>query len=197
MLLSLPLSRVFFVSLGLIIGLASIGCTVYEIIGDEKSLLATCDPSEDMGNLAMNDIVDLSDLSFTLDEDMETVYVSGDVKVLLDIPHNAPIKMEVEVFRLERGTWMPTIITIKRNNLCESLKDPREFWHVYLMQISKGQIKCPPDQGDIYTLNNLTNHLIIKNLPRWDIEGDLKAIVHFSIDKHKSCTAVYSKVYVK
>ncbi|XP_068141472.1 uncharacterized protein [Drosophila tropicalis] len=195
MLLPLSLSRVFSVSLGLILGLASIVCTKYEIIGDEKSLLATCDPSEDMGNLAMKDIVDLSDLSFTLAEDMETVYVSGDIKVLLHIP-NAPIKMEVDVFRLERGRWMPTIISIKRDSLCESLRDPREFWHFYLMQISKGHLKCPPDQGDIYTLNNLTNHIVVKNLPRWDIEGDLKALVHFSIDQHKTCVAVYSKVYV-
>ncbi|KAH8366487.1 hypothetical protein KR084_011105, partial [Drosophila pseudotakahashii] len=170
--------------------------TNYEVIGDEKTMDIVCDAQEDKGNVPLRQILDISGLTFEVADDLETLYYNGDIKVLMDVP-SGPIGMQVDVFRWERNEWMPTPLCLKRDSLCKSLTNPRELWYPIFRKIPKNEMICPPKKGHIYTLNNVSNHEFVRNMPRMDIAGDLKAVVHLSSGDLKTCAVFFFKVYVK
>ncbi|XP_017055899.1 uncharacterized protein LOC108097874 [Drosophila ficusphila] len=166
----------------------------YEIIVDEKTLKVQCDPQDDKGNIPFNQIFDVSNLTFDMADDLETLYFNGDVRVLIDLP-KGPITMQADLFRWERGQWLQTPLAQKRNDLCKALNNPLEVWRPFVIKVPKSQRKCPPNKGHIYTLSNTTNHGFVPHMPRVDIAGDLKAVIHLSTGNIKTCTTVYLTVY--
>ncbi|KAH8256707.1 hypothetical protein KR038_004686, partial [Drosophila bunnanda] len=168
--------------------------TNFEIIGDEKTMDIFCNGEEDLGDISIREFVDVSGLTFDVADDLETLFYNGDIKILMDVPQG-PITMEIDVFRWERSQWLPTPLSIKRNNFCQALLNPYELWHPVVRKIRKDQLTCPPKKGHIYTLTNVSNHLFVKNMPHVDITGDLKAVVHLSVGGHKTCGVVFFKVY--
>ncbi|KAH8373245.1 hypothetical protein KR009_008459, partial [Drosophila setifemur] len=170
--------------------------TNYEVIGDERTMNLVCDDHDNQGNLPLRQMLDISDLHFDIAEDMETLYYSGNIKVLTDVPRG-PITMDLDLFRWERSQWLPLSVSMKRNNFCLALKDPREIWFPIVNNIPKNQRQCPPKKGHIFTLTNFTNHIFVNNMPNVDIVGDLKAVVHIGAGGQKTCAVVYFKVYAK
>ncbi|KAM8720597.1 hypothetical protein ACLKA7_006609 [Drosophila subpalustris] len=165
--------------------------TDYDIVVDEKMWMSACNSEDDEGNTPISDVMDVSDLSFVLDDDYETLYISGDITVKLERPVT-PIKIEVNVKHWERSQWVPTIISIKRDDFCKSLEDPFEFWYTFIAtQIPKEERPCPPDLGQVYSMRNVTNRMRAEKMPNWDVEGELKAVMHFTIGKLKTCVLVY------
>ncbi|KAH8276735.1 hypothetical protein KR044_002705, partial [Drosophila immigrans] len=169
--------------------------TNYDIVLDDKSLVMPCSKEDDRGsNMAISDILDVSNLKLILDEDIETLYMSADIAMKVQLP-KAPIKLEVDVFRWQRSQWVPTIIALKRDDFCKTLADPFEIWHIYVVtQIPKDQRVCPPKQGHVYHMRNITNRMVVKNLPRFDIEGDLKSVLHFSVGHMKICALAFVQI---
>ncbi|XP_022233517.2 uncharacterized protein LOC111081689 [Drosophila obscura] len=172
------------------------GCTPvnYEIIGDEKTMAIECDGMDNEGDIQVRQILDMSDVRFVIADDLETLYYSGDIKVLMDIPQS-PITLQMDVFRWVRSEWLPTPFSIKRDDFCKALLDPWEFWHPVVRELPKSQLNCPPNKSHVYSLRNISNHLFVNNMPSVDIAGDLKAVVHLSTDQHKTCMVVFVKVY--
>ncbi|KAH8391575.1 hypothetical protein KR200_005646, partial [Drosophila serrata] len=168
--------------------------TNFEVIGDEKTMDIYCSAEEDQGDISFREYVDVSGLTFDVADDLETLFYNGDIKMLLDVPQG-PITMQVDVFRWERSQWLPTPLSLKRDDFCQSLLSPYELWHPIVRNIPKEKLKCPPTKGHIYTLTNVSNHLFVKNMPNMDIAGDLKAVVHLSAGGHKTCAVVFVKIY--
>ncbi|KAH8280759.1 hypothetical protein KR054_010251 [Drosophila jambulina] len=168
--------------------------TNFEIIGDEKTMDVYCNAEDDHGDVSFREYVDVSGLTFTVADDLETLLYNGDVKILKDLPPG-PITMEIDVFRWQRSQWLPTLISLKRDNFCKALMNPRELWHSVVKTIPKEQLKCPPNKGHIYTVTNVSNHLFVKNMPFVDVVGDLKAVAHLGVGEHKTCAVVFFKVY--
>ncbi|XP_017064487.1 uncharacterized protein LOC108103490 [Drosophila eugracilis] len=169
--------------------------TTYEVIGDEKTLDIVCTAAEDKGNIPISKILDITNLTFDMAADMETLYFNGNIKVLMDVP-SGPIAMEVDIFRWERNSWTPTQLALKRNDLCQSLTSPRELWYPIFRNIPKEELICPPNKGHIYTLKNVSNHEFVRNVPSADIAGDLKALVHLTTGNIKTCAVLFFKVYI-
>ncbi|XP_034482959.1 uncharacterized protein LOC117788326 [Drosophila innubila] len=170
--------------------------TDYDVVVNEKTWSSSCDSEEDEGNTPLSELVNISDLTFVLDKDFETLYISGDITVKLQIP-KTPIEMEVNVKHWERSHWEPTIISLKRDDFCKSMEDPFEVWHTYVVtQIPKDQRTCPPELEHVYSLRNFTNRVRLEKMPHWDVEGDLKAVVHFTVGKLKTCIPVYFTITI-
>ncbi|KAI8034475.1 hypothetical protein M5D96_012749 [Drosophila gunungcola] len=129
-------------------------------------------------------------------DDLETLFFSGDIKVLIKVP-SGPIAMQVDMFRWKRSQWLPTPLSLKRDSLCRALSNPTEIWYPVYRKVPKDQMICPPKKGHIYTLNNVSNHAFVNNMPRLDIAGDLKAVFQLSSGNLKTCAAVFFKVYAK
>ncbi|EDX02546.1 uncharacterized protein LOC6525603 [Drosophila yakuba] len=166
----------------------------YEVLGDDTTLNIKCNAAEDRGNTPMQQIIDISNLTFNMAKDLETLYFNGDIRVLMDLP-NRPIVLQVDVFRWERSEWIPTPLALKRNNLCHALFDPLELWHLVFMKVPKKEKVCPPTKGHVYSLVNVSNHVFLRNLPRMDVAGDVKALVHLTSGDIKTCAALYFKIY--
>ncbi|XP_064555980.1 uncharacterized protein LOC135440631 [Drosophila montana] len=165
----------------------------YNVFLDEQLIQESCGSTEGKGNMALSELVETR-LTTVLDSDYETLYISGDIIVKQALPH-VPIKFEVDVSRWERGQWVPTFVTLKRDDFCKSLKDPFELWHLYyITQIPRQQRTCPPHQGQVYSFTNVSNRMLVENMPRWDIVGNLRAVVHFSAGDMKTCLLIYCTV---
>ncbi|KAH8344880.1 hypothetical protein KR067_009780, partial [Drosophila pandora] len=167
----------------------------YEIIADERTLNLVCDDQDNHGNTPLRQIIDISGLHFDVAEDMETIYYNGDIKMMGSLVRGAPITMEADVYRWERSQWLPTGLSIKRDNLCEAIKNPMEIWHPILMKIGINLNNCPPKKGSVFTFRNVSNHAFVRNMPFADIAGDLKAVVHLGNGGKNTCVVVYLKVY--
>ncbi|KAH8283281.1 hypothetical protein KR018_004215, partial [Drosophila ironensis] len=170
-------------------------CSNYEIIVDERTLSLTCSDQDNRGNIPLSDLLDISGLHYEVTDDLETLLFSGDLKVMMDIPPRSPITMQMDVYRWQRSQWLPTGMSLKRENLCQALNDPREFWHSVIQSIPRSQRQCPPKKEHIYTLTNVSNHQFVSNMPSADIAGDLKAVVHFAAGSRMACASVFVKVY--
>ncbi|XP_052855865.1 uncharacterized protein LOC128264449 [Drosophila gunungcola] len=170
--------------------------TNYELIVDEKTMDIHCDAEEDQGNTPISQILDISNITFKVADDLETLFFSGDIKVLIKVP-SGPIAMQVDMFRWKRSQWLPTPLSLKRDSLCRALSNPTEIWYPVYRKVPKDQMICPPKKGHIYTLNNVSNHAFVNNMPRLDIAGDLKAVFQLSSGNLKTCAAVFFKVYAK
>ncbi|XP_017137185.2 uncharacterized protein LOC108152395 [Drosophila miranda] len=184
----------WYISLLVILRIAICISVNYEIIGDEKTMAIECNGMENEGNIQVRQILDISDVHFVIADDLETLYYSGDIKVLMDIPHT-PITLQLDVFRWVRSEWLPIPLSIKRDDFCQALLDPWELWHPVVREIPKSQLKCPPNKSHVYSLRNISNHLFVNNMQSVDIVGDLKAVVHLSTDQYKTCMVVFVKVY--
>ncbi|EDV46439.1 uncharacterized protein LOC6550046 [Drosophila erecta] len=168
--------------------------TTYEILGDDTTLNIVCSAAEDRGNTPIRQILDISSVSFDMAADLETLYFNGDIKVLKDVP-NIPIGMQVDIFRRERSEWIPTPLAMKRDNLCQSLSNPMELWYPIFMKVPKEEFICPPTKGHVYSLANVSNHVFVRNMPRMDIAGDVKAVVHLTSGDMKTCAVLFFKIY--
>ncbi|XP_016984379.1 LOW QUALITY PROTEIN: uncharacterized protein LOC108048331 [Drosophila rhopaloa] len=176
--------------------LQGIRSTNYEVIGDEKTLNVQCDAQDAQGDTSIRDILDISGLTFDVADDLETLHFNGDIKVLVAVP-SGPIAMQVDVFRWQRSQWLPTPLSLKRDSLCKSLRNPVEIWFPIFRQVPRAELICPPKKGHIYTLRNVTNHAFVNNMPHVDIAGDLKAVVRWSAGDLKTCAVFFFKVYAK
>ncbi|XP_062139087.1 uncharacterized protein LOC133847844, partial [Drosophila sulfurigaster albostrigata] len=180
----------------ILLSLSLLQSTNYNIVADEKMLVLPCSKEEDRGNAVLSDFVDVTDLQLELDKDLQTFHISCDIKIKL-LP-KGPIKMQVDVYRWERGQWSPTVFALKRDDICRSLVDPFEIWHLYIVtQIPKSQRTCPPKLGQVYNLRNITNRMTLKNMPRWDIEGDLKSVVHFTVGSKTICALAFVTITIE
>ncbi|KAH8336184.1 hypothetical protein KR074_009932, partial [Drosophila pseudoananassae] len=168
--------------------------TSYEIIGDERTMNFICDDQDNHGNVPLGKILDPSGVHFEVADDMETLYYTGDVK-MLDNLVRGPITMEADLYRWERSQWLPTGVSLRRDNFCEALKNPRELWFPLLKKMGINVNFCPPKKGTSYTLTNVSNHVFVQNMPFADVAGDLKAVVHFGNGGRKTCLVIYLKVY--
>ncbi|XP_030378905.1 ERI1 exoribonuclease 2 [Scaptodrosophila lebanonensis] len=145
----------------------------YDIIADDKTFLENCYGKDNKDYLSLLDIIDISGLQYTVADDLETIYVNGNIVFKLSIP-DEPIKIHVEVWRWDRGVWKPTLYSMNRPNLCQAIRNPLELWHSIIRKISDKQLVCPPQKDGIYTFRNLTNRLELNNVPRWDVEEKKK-----------------------
>lgn len=120
--------------------------TNYEVIGVEKMFGSRCEGEDNTGNVDFNELVDLSQLNMVYDDDYETVHLSGKIVLKKELP--ARIKMHIEIYRWVRDKWVPTAVSLKRDDFCKSLKNPFEPWHFYVIsQIPQEQLVCPPKLG--------------------------------------------------
>ncbi|KAH8398033.1 hypothetical protein KR222_010557, partial [Zaprionus bogoriensis] len=166
----------------------------YVVTVDERMFGARCEDGDNKGTTDIDDLVDVSQLKVLYDDDFETVHASGNVIIKRDLPKE-PIKMEIKVYKWNRRGWEETALLLKRNNFCKSLRDPFEAWYSYIMiHIPREQRICPPEQGHTYTLYNLTNRVFVRNVPRFDIEGDLKIVMNFAAGDLKTCLLLFATI---
>lgn len=121
-------------------------CTNYEVLGNEKMLMTRCEGEDNRGNVELSELVDFSQLSFVFEDDYETIHVSGKIVVKKDLA--PPIKVHIEIYRWTRDEWVPTAVSLKRDDFCRALVNPFEPWHLFLVnQIPKEERICPPEAG--------------------------------------------------
>ncbi|EDV92145.1 uncharacterized protein LOC6565721 [Drosophila grimshawi] len=177
----------------LLMPLRGANSATYGVTFDER-IFQSCSRNEDKGNVPISDLVDTSEVTIVLENDYETFHFSGDIIIKKQLP-NVPIKVHVEIYHLDRGEWVPTVAALKRDDFCKSLKDRIEPWHLYyISQIPKDQRTCPPHIGQVYKLRNVTNRMTVKHMPYWNVDGDLKAVMHFSAGDIKICAVMYFTV---
>ncbi|XP_023178690.2 uncharacterized protein LOC111604746 [Drosophila hydei] len=231
----------------------------YEVFLDERIFQESCDSKEDKGNVPLSELLDNHLTSVLVDD---TSYMSGDLIVKAQLPPGH-IRFEADISRRERGRWVQTFVSLKRDNFCKSLFDPFELWHLYIItQIPRQQRICPPQKGfgsvcrsdlrnayclgkpmqdfllivanrnsdideaqediiiiplsigndrklhakkridvrflcclqHVYTFQNISNRMQLENMPRWNIVGDIKAVLHFSVGNLTTCVALYCTV---
>lgn len=105
-----------------------------------------CEDQDNRGNVPLRQIFDISGLHFDVADDLETLYYNGDIKMMGSLVQG-PITMEADVYRWERSQWLPTGLSMKRDNLCEALKNPIEIWYPVLKKIGMNINACPPKKG--------------------------------------------------
>lgn len=116
----------------------------YDVFLDENIFQESCDPNEDRGNVALSDLLENNLTSVMVDD---TSYITGEVVVKVQLPPGR-IRLEADIRRQERGRWVHTFISIKRDDFCKSLFDPFELWHIFIItNIPRSQRICPPKKG--------------------------------------------------
>ncbi|ALC48272.1 CG13002 [Drosophila busckii] len=193
----MSLGQVLHLLLAAVLLLQRVQSANFDIILDERGLLSDCSPEDDAGNLRMHEFLDISRLSTEFDEDLETMYFNGDVIVRRDLAAlQEPVKLQLAVYRRQRSAWQPTLVSIKRDDFCKSMHNPFEFWYIYIAtRLTAAERECPPKLGHVYQLRNISNRMYIGNIPDFDIDGDLKCVVHFTQGPYKTCMSIYLTVY--
>ncbi|XP_073832458.1 uncharacterized protein [Musca autumnalis] len=159
----------------------------YAIVGDDMSLIQPCDASEDDGTTKLAEIA-----TFYLDhdyaEDMETIISNGNITINVDIPQGTLILGEIEIYKWERGHWVNTVFSIKRDDACSALLDPSEFWYPLIAQFPEEDRMCPPPKDKVFHIHGITNRLELKDVNVGsDLSGKYKALIHFSNGNYITC----------
>ncbi|XP_017963004.2 uncharacterized protein LOC108655736 [Drosophila navojoa] len=163
----------------------------YDVFLDEDIFQESCDPREDRGNVALSELLENNLTSVLIDD---TSYITGEFIVKAQLPPGR-IKLEADIRRQERGRWVPTFISIKRDDFCKALFDPFELWHFFIItNVPRSQRICPPKKGHVYTFRNISNRMHLENMPRWNILGNVKVVMHLSVGNLTTCAALHCTV---
>ncbi|KAM7344394.1 uncharacterized protein ACRADG_011129 [Cochliomyia hominivorax] len=115
----------------------------------------------------MDSIFNMTNCNIEQNEEGSLV-VSGYSIVATTIEEALPVK--VELFKKERGTWQPTIYSLRRSNACRTLFGKLELWHSYLKNTPEEQLTCPLTEGQRIDFD--INEPTILSLPEKNREGE-------------------------
>ncbi|KAM7344395.1 uncharacterized protein ACRADG_011130 [Cochliomyia hominivorax] len=118
-----------------------------------------------------------------------SLVVSGYSIVKTTIEEVLPVT--IEVFKKERGTWQPTIYTLKRSSACPTMFGKIEVWHSYLKNTPEEQLTCPLTEGQRIDFD--INEPTIVSLPEKNGEGEYKVNcrVGSEEDEHFVCYNIF------
>uniref|UniRef100_A0A1I8Q860 MD-2-related lipid-recognition domain-containing protein n=1 Tax=Stomoxys calcitrans TaxID=35570 RepID=A0A1I8Q860_STOCA len=103
---------------------------------------------------------------------------------------NSLLQFKAEIYKWQRGSWVNTIFSLYRPDLCASLFKPTEIWYSFIVQLPKEDRKCPPEKGHVYYLKNLSNRMEVYNLRiAGDYSGKYKSIMHYTFDNTTLCVS--------
>nr|XP_036673586.1 uncharacterized protein LOC118877727 [Drosophila suzukii] len=110
----------------------------YELmVLDEEVFISCRDP--DPRTLDVNGLFDLSNFLTSLDADGITV--SGNATLKWEIQQTDRVQVTANVLHLDRGTWMPTVLSINVNDFCKVMYDKNQYWFKYWTQYIINDVK--------------------------------------------------------
>ncbi|XP_061387964.1 uncharacterized protein LOC133323020, partial [Musca vetustissima] len=173
-------------------------CTVkahdYAVVGDEMSLIQPCDDTEDDGTTKLGELATFN-LQHDYAEDMETIISNGNFTINVDLS-GAPILGDMEIFKWERGHWVNTVFSLKRDDTCAALADPSEFWYPLIAQFPEEDRVCPPPKDKVFIINGIKNRLELRDVNfHGDLSGKYKAMIHFTMGKYTTCLSSVVNVW--
>ncbi|XP_016949890.1 uncharacterized protein LOC108024481 [Drosophila biarmipes] len=111
---------------------------LYELLVLDEEIFISCqDP--DPGTLDVNGMINFSNLSTSMDADGITV--SGNATSIWDIQQSDRIQVTMNILRLDRGTWMPTVLSITVKDFCTVMYDKNQYWFKYWTQYILNDVK--------------------------------------------------------
>ncbi|KAM7344397.1 uncharacterized protein ACRADG_011132 [Cochliomyia hominivorax] len=138
----------------------------YELEFPDNRIFSPC---EEYPDNAFDSIFDVTNCSIEQNEEGSLV-VNGYSTVKMNVDEEIPLT--VEVFKKERGSWQPTIYTLRRSNACSSLFGKIEVWYSYLKNTPEEQLTCPLTKGQRIDFD--INEPTIVSLPEKNSEGEYK-----------------------
>ncbi|KAM7344396.1 uncharacterized protein ACRADG_011131 [Cochliomyia hominivorax] len=66
---------------------------------------------------------------------------------IMQVTIEKPLPTNIELFKKERGTWQPTVYTLKRPDACTTAFDKNEVWADYFEKTPEEQRTCPFIKG--------------------------------------------------
>ncbi|EDW03668.1 uncharacterized protein LOC6561662 [Drosophila grimshawi] len=75
----------------------------------------------------MEGLADLSEMTFKYN--MEFVALSGNITYIWDIQPGDRVQCDIQVFRFDRGSWLPTILSLSIADMCSKLYDESQYWY--------------------------------------------------------------------
>ncbi|XP_059223275.1 uncharacterized protein LOC106095641 [Stomoxys calcitrans] len=148
-----------------------------------------CNEEEAKGMSRLDDLAELN-LVDEYADDMETILTSGNITLKIDVDPKTPVPFHTEIFKWERGTWVNSIFSLYRPDLCACLFSPTEIWYELAKQLPPKDRTCPPPKGHVFQLQNFSNRIELPNMSLLgDFSGKYKSIVHFKIANYTLCTS--------
>ncbi|XP_055589669.1 uncharacterized protein LOC129741881 [Uranotaenia lowii] len=95
---------------------------------------------QECGNKLPFPAMDISGVDVFQQED-GTVILNGSIHFLDD--YYSPVTYNLRTQRLERGTWVPAIVSRYEFDLCPTLQRPMELWYPFTKNLQQKQ--CPLD----------------------------------------------------
>lgn len=128
----------------------------YKIVPEEDTIFVPCLGEE---SEFIDKYLDISDLSFDREDDEETIIVDGTVVWNFEVnKKREKVKVNIDVEKDNQGLWIPTPISIERDDICDRMFIPTEYWAPYVEKFSAEQRICPPAVGVCF---GIFNHIYI------------------------------------
>ncbi|XP_073848971.1 uncharacterized protein [Musca autumnalis] len=154
----------------------------YEFIMDDVEVFGRC--ADKPKAKAIQDIVDLSEYKIEFNEGYVTA--SGQMTLRWEgVEATDRIAGNAELYKFQRGTWQPTMISLTEHNFCVRQFDISTIWYkVWGQYIPKNERKCINNYGHVYhfepfdveTVTEFTNnmegrHKIVINMYAFDMKN--------------------------
>ncbi|EDV43624.2 uncharacterized protein Dana_GF19949 [Drosophila ananassae] len=77
-------------------------------------------------------LFDMSEFRISFNE--EVITIGGNLTSIWDLDAFDRVVFTIDPYKLERGTWQPTIFNIKSNNFCNDMYGKNFYWYTYWTQ---------------------------------------------------------------
>lgn len=115
----------------------------YKIVPEDDNIFVACPGEEDK---FVDQFFDMTGLNFER-VDEETIVVDGNMTWTFNTDSTHKIKAMVDVERENNGLWLPTPMTIGRDDFCSRMFIDSEYWYEYVKDLLHYQRVCPPAVG--------------------------------------------------
>uniref|UniRef100_A0A1B0A1D7 Uncharacterized protein n=1 Tax=Glossina pallidipes TaxID=7398 RepID=A0A1B0A1D7_GLOPL len=166
----------------------------YVITGRDMEFFKRCEKEDDEGNIALDEVFE-ADLDISYADDGEKYLANGNVTFKISIPDGADVKAHAEVYKWQRGEWIRTMFSLKRNNLCQAMFSPLEIWYAAVKSIPEEERICPPKSGTVYHLVNTSFQGEIPDLLIPDLAGTYKIVAHLTLAEYIMCMSAVADVW--
>ncbi|XP_037816275.1 uncharacterized protein LOC119606765 [Lucilia sericata] len=160
----------------------------YELVVQDEELIMSCNNN----NTKFPDIYfDSSNLKFEILEDGYINFV-GTLEITNAFPKNTILKINLDFYKKDRGSWVNSIYNFKRPDLCKAMFDPTELWYKFTSSVPIVQRKCPLYSGQQFTFNTTADMIFIFPSPR--MAGEYKG--HFILSAQNTNTIICADIFL-
>ncbi|XP_073847149.1 uncharacterized protein [Musca autumnalis] len=126
----------------------TINGTLFEFVLENDEIFDAC--SEKPGNSGFHEVADLSELEIDFDDG--SIRVGGSAKMVWqDVQSTDRIDIKAELLKFQRGTWQPTMYSMRLHDFCSKQFDANSVWYkLWTSHIADDDRKCINNYGHVY-----------------------------------------------